>query len=93
MHYLSLSQIAMYVKNHEKQTNCKTGVGHHYSICYTAPMSKSIHKKRGDTLVKTIERKYGVDLGYRSDAQLHTVLKKEGLPSLSKLLKMTHGSQ
>ncbi len=52
-------------------------------------MSKTIHKKRGDTLVQTIEKKYGVDLGYRSDAQLHTVLKKEGVPSLSKLLKMT----
>jgi hypothetical protein len=51
-------------------------------------MSKSIRQKRGDTLVKTIEKKYGVDLGYRSDAQLHTILKKEGLPSLSKLLKM-----
>lgn len=50
-------------------------------------MSKTIHKKRGDTLVKTIEKKYGVDLGYRSDAELHTVLKKEGVPSLSKLLK------
>ena len=52
-------------------------------------MNKKLHKKRGDTLVKTIEKKYGVDLDYRSDAQLHTVLKKEGLPSLSKLLKMT----
>ncbi|MEK7101686.1 MAG: hypothetical protein AAB882_00840 [Patescibacteria group bacterium] len=52
-------------------------------------MAKMIHKKRGDTLVKTIEKKYGVDLGYRSDAQLHTILKQEGLPSLSKLLKMT----
>jgi len=50
---------------------------------------KIIRKKRGDTLVKTIEKKYGVDLGYRSDAQLHTVLKKSGVPSLSKLLKMT----
>ena len=49
-----------------------------------------MRKKRGDTLVKTIEKKYGVDLGYRSDAQLHTVLRKEGVPSLSKLLKMTH---
>ena len=48
-----------------------------------------IRKKRGDVLVKTIEKKYGVDLKYRSDAQLHTVLKKEGLPSLSKLLKIT----
>jgi len=52
-------------------------------------MAKIIHKKRGDTLVKTIEKKYGVDLRYRSDAQLHTILKQEGLPSLSKLLKMT----
>lgn len=52
-------------------------------------MSKLIPRKKGNTLVKTIEKKYGVDLEYRSDAQLHTVLKKEGLPSLSKLLKMT----
>ncbi len=52
-------------------------------------MAKNIKQKRGDTLVKTIEKKYGVDLNYRSDAQLHTVLKKEGLPSLSKLLKIT----
>jgi len=51
-------------------------------------MAKTIHRKRSDTLVKTIEKKYGVDLNYRSDAQLHTVLKKEGLPSLSRLLKM-----
>ena len=58
-------------------------------LCYIKIMSSTIHKKRVDTLVKTIEKKYGVDLGYRSDAQLHTVLKKEGLPSLSKLLKMT----
>jgi hypothetical protein len=54
-------------------------------------MSKNIPQKRADTLVKTIEKKYGVDLGYRSDAQLHTVLKKEGVPSLSKLLKKVHG--
>lgn len=52
-------------------------------------MTKTIHQKRGDTLVRTIEKKYGVDLGYRSDTQLHTVLKKEGLPSLSRLLEMT----
>ena len=55
-------------------------------------MSKQIRQKRSDTLVKTIQKKYGVDLGYRSDTQLHTVLKKEGLPSLSKLLKMTRKS-
>lgn len=48
-----------------------------------------IRKKRGDTLVKTIEKKYGVDLGYRSDAKLQTVLKETGAPSMSKLLDMT----
>ncbi|MFA4830965.1 MAG: hypothetical protein WC862_00780 [Patescibacteria group bacterium] len=52
-------------------------------------MAKKIRKKRSDTLVKTIERKYNVDLGYRSDTELHTVLKKRGVPSLSKLLEMT----
>ena len=52
-------------------------------------MAKTIHRKRSDTLVKTIEKKYGVNLGYRSDAKLHTVLREEGLPSLSRLLKMT----
>ena len=48
-----------------------------------------IRKKRSDALVKTIEKKYGVDLEYRSDAKLHTVLKDSGAPSLSQLLKMT----
>lgn len=52
-------------------------------------MAKIIRQKRSDTLVKTIEKKYGVDLGYRSDAKLHTVLRNSGVPSLSKLLKMT----
>ena len=50
---------------------------------------KIIRKKSNDTLVKTMEKKFGVDLGYRSDAQMHAALRKEGLPSLSKLLKMT----
>lgn len=53
-------------------------------------MSKLISKKRSNTLVKTIEKKYGVSLKYRSDAELHTALRKDGLPSLSKLLKMIH---
>ena len=56
-------------------------------------MSKTIHKKRGDTLVKTIERQYKVDLGYRSDAKLSTVLQKEGASSLSKLLKMAESTK
>jgi len=51
--------------------------------------SGQITKKRGDTLVKTIEKQYKVNLGYRSDAKLSTVLRKEGASSLSKLVKMT----
>ena len=51
-------------------------------------MSKLIRQKRGDTLVKSIERRYNIDLGYRADAKLSTVLKKTGAPSLSKLVKM-----
>jgi len=47
-----------------------------------------IPRKRGDTLVRTIEQKYRVDLGYRSDTKLSTALKKSGAPSLSKLIQM-----
>ena len=48
-----------------------------------------IHKKRSDTLVKTLRETYGESFadGYRSDAKLGTVLKKEGLESLDQLLK------
>ncbi len=44
-------------------------------------------KKREDTLIKTIEKKYGVDFGVRSDKRLGTYLKEEGYPSLSKALE------
>ena len=47
--------------------------------------------KREDTLAGTIEKKYGVKLNVRSDAQLHTVLRKHGAASLSQLLKKLHG--
>jgi hypothetical protein len=56
-------------------------------------MSKMIHKKRGDTLIRTVEKQYKVDLGYRSDAKLSTVLKKEGANSLSKLLRMAESTK
>jgi hypothetical protein len=46
-------------------------------------------RKRNDILIKTIEKKFGVNLGYNSDDKLHAFLKKSGVPSLSKLLKMT----
>lgn len=43
-----------------------------------------IHKKRSDTLVGTLRRTYGDDFaeGYRADAKLGTVLKREGVASL-----------
>ena len=43
--------------------------------------------KRGDTLINSIEKEYGVDFGVRSDMKLSTWLKNEGYPSLSKALK------
>lgn len=48
-----------------------------------------IRKKRGDTLVDTLRNEYGPTFaeGYRSDAKLGTVLKKEGLESLDDLLR------
>ncbi len=48
-----------------------------------------IRHKRRDTLVRTLRDEYGPDFvkGYRSDAQLGTVLDKEGAASLHELLK------
>lgn len=52
-------------------------------------MSNMIKQKSGNSLVQSIERKYGVALQHRTDAELHASLKKDGLTSLSRLLKMT----
>jgi hypothetical protein len=49
--------------------------------------SGQIRKKRGDTLIRTIEKEYDVDFGVRSDTKLETYLKDSGLPSLSKALR------
>jgi hypothetical protein len=46
-----------------------------------------IRKKRKDTLMKTIERKYGKDFGVRSDKKLGNYLKEKGYNSLSQMLK------
>jgi hypothetical protein len=50
-------------------------------------IATSMRKKRSDTLMKTIEKKYGKDFGVRSDMQLGSYLEKAGYPSLSKLLR------
>ena len=48
-----------------------------------------IRRKRSDTLVGRLRKEYGdgVATGYRTDAKLGTVLKKEGLDSLDQLLR------
>jgi hypothetical protein len=48
-----------------------------------------IRKKRSDTLVGTLRKMYGEDFAeeYRSDAQLGTVLKREGVETLDQLRK------
>ena len=48
-----------------------------------------IHRKRSDTLVRTLRNEYGDTFaqGYRSDTKLGTVLKREGATSLDDLLK------
>lgn len=47
--------------------------------------------KRDDTLVRTIERQYGVDLHARGDMLLGNLLQERGFESLSQLLDAYHG--
>lgn len=42
---------------------------------------------RSDTKVGTIEKKYGVNLGARSDMKIGNYLSRKGYPSLSSMLK------
>lgn len=46
-----------------------------------------LRQKRSDTHVGTVEEKYGIDFGVRSDMELGTLLKREGAQSLSDLIK------
>lgn len=47
--------------------------------------------KRSDTLVKSIEERYGIDLHARGDMTLGNLLEERGFDSLSQLLKAYHG--
>ena len=51
--------------------------------------SGEIRQKRSDTQVGTLRKTYGDDFaqGYRADAHLGTVLKREGVSTLDQLLK------
>ena len=45
-----------------------------------------LRQKRADTQAGTLEKKYGVDLGVRSDAQLGTIRKRTGETGLKDIL-------
>jgi hypothetical protein len=47
----------------------------------------TFRSKRSDTLMGTIEKKYGKDFGVKNDKQLGNFLKERGYGSLSELLK------
>lgn len=46
-----------------------------------------LRQRRGDTHVGTIEQQYGRNFDVRSDMRLDTLLRREGVESLSDLLK------
>jgi len=46
-----------------------------------------LRKKRKDTKMGTIEKKYGKDFSVRSDKKLGNYLKEKGYDSLSEILK------
>lgn len=57
----------------------------------TGPRSRDIsgklRQKRGDTLVGTIEQRYGVDFHCRSDMRLATLRKEVGLTGIKELVE------
>ena len=46
---------------------------------------------REDTLVRTIEERYNIDLGMRGDAHIGTALDRYGADSVTELVKMFRG--
>jgi hypothetical protein len=46
-----------------------------------------LRQKRGDTLAGTIEQKYGVDLGVRSDCRLDTLRERTGETSIRGIIR------
>lgn len=49
--------------------------------------AKTFRRKRTDTKIGTIEKKYGRDFGVRSDKKLGSYLREKGYSSLSELLR------
>lgn len=54
--------------------------------CRSRNKKGPLREKRGDTFVGTIEKKYGMDFGVRSDMHLDTLLEQKKVASLNDLL-------
>jgi hypothetical protein len=54
--------------------------------CRSRNENGPLREKRGDTFVGTIEKKYKVDFGVRSDMHLDTLLEKKNADSLNDLI-------
>lgn len=50
-------------------------------------------RKRGDTYVGTLEEKYGVDCGVRSDMHLETLRRQMGVDSIEDLVRISRESE
>ena len=46
-----------------------------------------IREKNGNTLIGTIEKDYGVDLGVRADMKLENFLERKGYDSLTEAIR------
>lgn len=56
-------------------------------------MSSRIRRKRSDTKVGSVEKRYGIDLRVRSDMKLGKFLEAKGFSSLSKALREANKAQ
>ena len=59
--------------------------------CRARNLNGQLRAKRGDTLVRTIEAEYDIDLDMRGDARLDTALARYRASSLSELLRSFRG--
>ena len=57
--------------------------------CRSRNEDGQLRNKRDDTLIRTIEKQYGIDLGVRSDMKLGTYQEKTGAKSLNDIVHST----
>ena len=54
--------------------------------CRSRNENGRLRDKRNDTLIRTIEKQYGIDLGVRSDMKLGTYQEQTGAKSLNDIV-------